>query len=85
MAGSPIGANVTTIGSSFDDTDLTANVLSISHNLNSSNVELTVYDGDGYLQDINGLMQIVSANEVQVDFGGAIVGTWSYIFKKYIG
>ena len=84
MAGSAVGANVTVIGSSFDNTDLTANVLSIVHNLNSLAMELTVYDDSGFLVDINGIMRIVSVNEVDVDFGVAIVGTWSYILKKYM-
>lgn len=75
--------NTGVVGGSFSNASLTANVLTINHEKDTSFVELTVYDSGGYLQDLSGMMRIVDVDNISVDFGGEITGVWTYILKYW--
>ena len=75
--------NVGVQGNSFTDGNLTANVLTINHKKGTTFVELTVYNDEGRLEDVSGMMRIVDADNIEVDFGGEISGIWIYILKYW--
>lgn len=64
--------------SSFDNDDLTANVLAVNHALGTNAPTVVVYDNNGALVDLNGLLTKTDANNISIDFGYAITGTWYY-------
>jgi hypothetical protein len=53
---------------SFDNTDLTANVLTVTVG------NFAIYDNNGALVSVD--VTRVSATEFTIDFGAAITGTW---------
>jgi hypothetical protein len=71
------------IGGSFTTGNLTAGVLTISHEKNTQWIELVVYDSGGIKVDVNGLMHVANVDTVTVDFGGEITGVWTYILKYW--
>jgi hypothetical protein len=68
----------------FTDADLTDNILTIEHSLLTLNIVLIVYDNERKLVDINGMMKLVDDSNIQIDFGGSIVGSWFYILQYWI-
>ena len=58
-------------------------MLALIHAKNTLAVVLTVYDGDYKLVDLSGMMQVLDVNEIDIDFGGAITGTWTYILQYW--
>ena len=75
------GSNIST--GTISNGDLTTNVWTYSHSKSTRNVEIIVYDGDGYLIEISGMMRVTGIDSIEIDFGGEIFGTWTYIFKWY--
>lgn len=73
------GSDVVT--GTFDNADLVANVWTLNHAKNTVDVLLFIFDPDGYRQPL--IERKVDANNVTVDFGGAITGTWSYMFAYW--
>lgn len=67
----------------FSNSDLSSDILEINHAQNTLAVELTIYDNSGVLQDLSGMLRIVDVDNIEVDFGGAIVGIWTYILKYW--
>lgn len=63
--------------------DLTDYVWTYAHEKSTRNIEIILYDADGYLQDISGMLRVTGIDSIQIDFGGDITGTWTYIFKWY--
>lgn len=63
--------------------DLTAGVWTYNHGKSTTVIELTLYDGNGTKQSVDGMLTIVNSDEIIIDFGGEIEGTWSYIFKYW--
>lgn len=62
--------------------DLTAGKWTLTHSKNTSNVRFTLRNPAGYEQNLVGVFRVVDANNVEVDFGGAIeVGNWPYILE----
>jgi hypothetical protein len=68
---------------SFNNGNLTAYVWEFEHGKETNAVELTLYDNNGVKQSIDSMMSIIDVNTIQVDFGGDINGTWTYIFKYW--
>lgn len=63
--------------------DLSSGVWTYTHNKSTAAVELILYDGNGVLQSVDGIMTLTTINELEIDFGGSISGTWTYIFRWY--
>lgn len=70
------------ITGSFDNTDLIANVWTLNHAKNTVDVLLFIKDPDGYFE-FGVRPRIVDANNMDVDFGGAITGTYTYLFAYW--
>lgn len=61
---------------------LTAGKWTLNHAKATTNVRFTLRNPAGYEQALGGIFRVVDANNVEVDFGGAIeAGNWPYIFE----
>lgn len=62
----------------FINSDLSANKITITHNLNVQNPDVIVYDGDNY-QILPTQVKYVSVNSIELDFTGLtpLTGTYS--------
>lgn len=68
---------------SIVNANLVSYVWTLTHNKETQFIELTIYDGNGVKQSTDGMLRIVSLDEIEIDFGGDISGTWTYIFKYW--
>lgn len=75
------GSNVES--GTFDNGDLSGNIWTYVHGKGTSIVEVSIYNGSGELLDLGGILTVTGPNEVEIDFGGTITGTYTYIFKYY--
>lgn len=67
-----------TANGTFTNADLTAGVLTIAHNLNSTSIGIVIRDPVGL--ETSQPNTVVDANNVTVDFGGAIgAGTYTWV------
>lgn len=68
-------------GAKFTDTfvngDLVGNILTVNHALNSTAVGVYVYDNTSVSQLVP--VTIIDANNLSIDLGGAIGGTWTIV------
>jgi hypothetical protein len=71
----------TIIPESFDNGNLVNNVLTIVHGKNTSNVKLYIRDAFG--MDVTLPYDTSDPNQVVVDFGSPISGTWTYILEYW--
>ena len=70
------------VAGTFDNADLVAGVWSYNHAKATTAIRFTLRNPAGYEQNLAGMLQVVDANNIAIDFGGAIdSGDWSYIFE----
>jgi hypothetical protein len=69
-----------TYKNNFVDGDLSGGILTIPHNLNSQTIDVVVRDGDSKREFVSD--EVVDANNVKIDFGGSISGTYTYSVRK---
>lgn len=74
-----LGANVE--NGTIINTDLSGYVWTFNHSKGTRDIEFVLYDGDGYLIDVNGILRVTGIDSLEIDFGGDITGTYTYIFK----
>lgn len=75
-------ANWNILSGTITNASLTAGVYTLVHGKATSIVRMTLYNPDGYHQELGGIFQVVDANTVRIDFGGSIdAGNWTYILE----
>lgn len=68
----------------FNSGNLVTDILTVTHNKNSTNISFDYVKPDGTKQSIDDLITIVSVNEFTVNFSGGIdVGTHTIYYKIY--
>jgi len=67
---------------SFTDASLTLNVLTVNHLLNAVNATVHIFNGSG--AEVTGQYSPtkVTTNQLTIDFGEAIVGTWFLVVTR---
>lgn len=66
----------------FDNADLVAGNWTYNHAKNTTVVRVVLRNPSGYEQNLAGMLHIVDANNITIEFGGAIdAGDWTYIFE----
>lgn len=68
---------------SFDNTDLTAFTLTVTHNKNSRQVDVWYYDNNWVKQSLDGLLTLSSVNAFSINFGMDITGTHTIYYKFF--
>jgi len=76
------GINIPIIDT-FTNTDLSSNILTVTHNKNTKNVLVTVYNASDIQEDLSGMLDTSDPDAVSIDFGGTISGTWRYIIQYF--
>ena len=70
------------VSGTFTNGDLVGGIWSYNHAKNTTIIRFTLYTPSGYKESVDGLLKIVDADNIDVEFGGSIdAGTWSYIFE----
>lgn len=68
----------------FTNADLVAGVWTLNHAKNTQYVIFFLRNPDGYEQSLAGMLRIVDANNIEIDFGGSIdSGNWSYLMLYF--
>lgn len=66
----------------FDNADLVAGTWSYNHAKNTTVVRVVLRNPAGYEQNLAGMLHVVDADNIEIEFGGDIeAGDWSYIFE----
>jgi hypothetical protein len=76
---------VATLGSyplSFTNTDLVANVLTVDHNLGAVTASTHIFNNLGAEVTGQYTPTKVTINQLTIDFGGAITGTWFLVVTR---
>ena len=66
----------------FANAVLVANVLTVNHNLNANTASTHIFDGSGVEVTGQYTPTKITVNQLTVDFGEAIVGTWTIVIRK---
>jgi hypothetical protein len=65
------------------NSDLINFVYTLNHNKNTTLVDVTLFDNNGVKQSNDGMLRVNSANQIQINFSAAIVGSWTLIFRYW--
>ena len=60
--------------------DLVANVWSYNHAKNTVYIDFILFDENGLKKSVDDMLTVTDANNIEIDFGGSISGSWKYIF-----
>ena len=75
-------ANWNILTETFTNGDLSSGTLSINHAKNTTIIRITIYTPAGYEENTAGIVKIVDADNVDIEFGGNIdAGDWRYILE----
>ena len=71
------------LAGTFDNSNLSGNVWSFNHGKNTAYIDLILYNGDGVKEGVDGILTVDDLNNISIDFGGEITGTYTFILKYF--